>query len=130
MGENHPLNNGVGLMRAWRAWLCSINGLKLAFTHESAFRQELLLFLLFLPLALWLGQSTLHTLFLISLMTLVLIVELLNSAIEATIDRIGTEHHELSGRAKDTASAAVLLCLVITALVFIVAIYEKFCTTI
>jgi len=126
MGKNHPLNNGIGLMRAWRASLCSINGLKLAFTHESAFRQELLLFLLFLPLALWLGQSALHTLFLISLMTLVLIAELLNSAIEATVDRIGTEHHELSGRAKDTASAAIFLCLLLTALAFFVALYEKF----
>lgn len=94
----------------------SLKGLYAAFCHESAFRQELLICVLLLPLALWLGQGPLEWVLLIGSCLLVLIVELVNSAIESVVDRIGTEPHELSGRAKDLGSAAVMLTLLLAAL--------------
>lgn len=89
-------------------------GLKAAFRHEAAFRQELLLAALLLPLACWLNVDSVQRMLMIAVLFLVLIVELLNSAIEAVVDRVGTEHHELSGRAKDLGSAAVLVSLLLT----------------
>ncbi|MCW8918438.1 MAG: diacylglycerol kinase [Gammaproteobacteria bacterium] len=88
-----------------------MKGLRAAFVHEAAFRQELLLCVVMTPLALWLGSSGIERALLVGSLFLVLVVELLNSAIEAIVDRVGSEMHELSGRAKDIGSAAVLLSL-------------------
>ena len=106
--------NGSGFLRATKALRCSILGFRAAFKHESAFRQELALSLFFIPYGLWLGENATQKILLIALVILVLIVELLNSAIEAIVDRVSLEHHELSGRAKDLGSAAVFLSLVLT----------------
>ncbi len=104
--------NGTGISRIVRAVRCSALGFRAAYAHEQAFRQELLLCALLAPLGLWLGQSGLERALLLGSLILLLIVELLNSALEAVVDRVGTEHHELSGRAKDLGSAAVSLALV------------------
>lgn len=97
------------LLRALR-W--SLKGLAAALQHEPAFRLELYLFLVMAPLALWLGRSGVERALLLGSLLLVLVVELLNSAIEAVVDRASPEHHVLAGRAKDMGSAAVLLALV------------------
>ena len=96
-----------------RATRHSWAGLRAAWLHESAFRQESVLFALLLPMGLWLGQTWLERTLLIGVAALVLIVELLNSAVESAIDRISLEHHELSKRAKDLGSAAVLVSLLL-----------------
>lgn len=88
-----------------------MKGLKAAWVHEAAFRQELMLAIVMLPIALWVDVSTVERLLLILTLFMVLIVELLNSAIEAVVDRVGSEIHPLSGQAKDIASAAVFLTL-------------------
>jgi diacylglycerol kinase (ATP) len=97
-----------GMRRVLRAFGSSYKGYRATLRGEAAFRQELALALLVIPLGLWQGKSGVERALLIGPMILVLVVELLNSAIEATVDRIGLEHHELSGRAKDMGSAAVL----------------------
>lgn len=102
----------TGIKRIINAAGYSYKGLTAAFRHEAAFRQELALVLLLLPVAVWAGNTGLQRALLIVVLLLVLIVELLNSAIEAVVDRIGSEHHELSGRAKDIGSAAVFVSLV------------------
>ena len=122
----HPLNNGTGFMRAWKAFNCSLKGIGAAFKHESAFRQELALACFFIPLGIWLGEDLTQQLLLCVLVFIVLITELLNSVIEATVDRISLEHHELSGRAKDLASAAVMLSLCLTGVSFALVAFEKF----
>ncbi|MEW6593675.1 MAG: diacylglycerol kinase [Thermodesulfobacteriota bacterium] len=104
--------NGSGLHRLRNASLCSFMGLRAALRHESAFRQETALLLILVPLGFWLGEGGVRKALLVGSLLLVLIVELLNSAIEAVVDRIGPEHHELAGRAKDLGSAAVLLAIV------------------
>ena len=91
----------------------SETGIGAAVRHESAFRQELLLAVVMLPAALWLGRSWVEGVLLAGTVLLVLIVELLNSGIEAVVDRVSYEHHELSKRAKDYGSAAVLLSLLL-----------------
>jgi len=101
----------TGITRIIKAAGYSWAGLLAAFRHEAAFRQELALCLLLIPVALWQGQSGLERAVLIGSLLLVLIVELLNSAVEAAIDRFGGEAHELSGRAKDIGSAAVFVAL-------------------
>ena len=101
----------TGLSRVWFAMGYSWQGLRAAWQHEAAFRQEMGLLLVGCPLAVWLGQSNTERAILLASLWLVPIVELLNSALEAVVDRIGPEHHELSGRAKDIGSAAVLLAL-------------------
>lgn len=110
--------NGHGITRILKATQCSILGFKAAFKHEAAFRQELLLFVVLTPLAWFIAESIMDFVSLIVVMLLVLIVELLNSAIEAVVDRVGLERHELSGRAKDLASAAVTLSLIIAGIVW------------
>ena len=101
----------TGLTRIIKAAGYSWAGLVAAFRHEAAFRQELALCLVLIPTGVWLGESGLERALLIGSLLLVLIVELLNSAVEAAIDRFGGEAHELSGRAKDIGSAAVFLSL-------------------
>ncbi|MBB1344147.1 MULTISPECIES: diacylglycerol kinase [Pseudoalteromonas] len=122
--------NGIGIGRILKATKCSIKGFKAAFKEESAFRNELALGLVLLPLSFWLAQSLQHWVILIISFLLLLIVELLNSAIEALTDRVGVEYHVLSGRAKDIASAAVTLALIVLFIVWAVAGYEKVITLI
>jgi len=102
-----------GLLRVMRALGASVHGLVGAFREEASFRQELALAVLVIPLALWLGHSGVERALLIAPMLLILIVELLNSAIEATVDRIGFERHKLAGLAKDIGSAAVFMSFVL-----------------
>ena len=108
----------TGITRIINATGYSMKGLKSAWINEAAFRQELVLVLALMPLASWLGNSLNEILLLICISWLVVIVEVLNSAIEAVVDRIGSEHHELSGRAKDLGSAAVFIALALNALVW------------
>jgi diacylglycerol kinase (ATP) len=116
----------TGWRRILNAIRYSAKGLAAAWKFEAAFRQELILTLLLVPAAFWLGQSGYERLLLIGTCLLVLLVELINSAIEATVDRIGTEQHELSGRAKDLGSAAVLISLVIVVLVWGTVAWQRF----
>lgn len=108
----------TGVTRIINATGYSMKGLKSAWINEAAFRQELMLILLLMPLAFWVGDSLNQILLLITISWLVVIVEILNSAIEAVVDRIGSEHHELSGRAKDLGSAAVFIALALNGLVW------------
>ena len=109
MNEKKQANTGI--TRIIKAGGYSMQGLQAAFRHEADFRQELLLALIFIPLAFFVAVGPVERIVLIGLTLIVLIVELLNSAIEAVVDRVGMEHHELAGRAKDMGSAAVLLSL-------------------
>jgi diacylglycerol kinase (ATP) len=102
-----------GVTRVLRAMVASVNGLSGAFREEAAFRQELALALIVIPAGLWAGHSGVERALLIAPMLLILIVELLNSAIEATVDRIGLERHVLAGLAKDIGSAAVFMSFVL-----------------
>ena len=103
--------NAKGFKRFYNAFFFSLKGFKAIWKHEEAFRQEVQLFIVTTPLALWFGETNIEKILLIGSIILVLLVELLNSAVEAVVDRVGFEHHELSGRAKDIGSAAVLLSL-------------------
>jgi len=116
--DQNPHKGNRGLTRAWHAAKNSWCGLMYAFLEESAFRQELCLFVLLTPLALWLPISYLEKALLVSSLIMVLVVELLNSSVEAAIDRISFEHHDLSKRAKDFGSAAVMLALLIALLMW------------
>jgi len=108
----------TGITRIINATGYSMKGLKSAWVNEAAFRQELVLILLLMPLAFWIGDSLNEILLLVCISWLVVIVEVINSAVEAVVDRIGSEHHELSGRAKDLGSAAVFIALALNALVW------------
>jgi len=108
----------TGITRIINATGYSMKGLKSAWINEAAFRQELVLILLLMPLAFWIGDSLNEILLLVCISWLVVIVEVINSAVEAVVDRIGSEHHELSGRAKDLGSAAVFIALALNALVW------------
>jgi diacylglycerol kinase (ATP) len=116
--DQNPHKGNRGLNRAWHAAKNSWCGLVYAFKEESAFRQELTLCALLTPLAFLLPTTLLEKALLISSLILVLVVELLNSSVEAAIDRISFEHHDLSKRAKDFGSAAVMLALLITLLMW------------
>lgn len=113
----------TGLARIIAAGGYSWQGLSAAFKHEAAFRQELLLAIILIPAAFWLAESSVQVALMISSLFIVLMVEILNSAIEAVVDRIGSEHHELAGRAKDMASAAVFLALSNVAIVWLLIIF-------
>ena len=104
----------------------SLQGLSTAFRTESAFRQEIAALVIVLPTGFWFAESLLLVLALFASCMLVLIVELLNSGIEAAIDRIGTEHHELSKNAKDFGSAAVMLALLVAAATWFYIMYAAF----
>ncbi len=111
-------NEHKGLQRLLNAARFSWLGIKAAYRHEEAFRQEVLLLIVAIPLALYLGGGGLEKALLISSVLLILIVEILNSAIEAVVDRFGGEIHELSGRAKDMGSAAVSLAILNAAIIW------------
>ena len=108
----------TGLERVIKAAGYSWAGLKAAYRHEAAFRQEVALCIPLVPLGLWLGHTGVERALLVGCLLLVLVAELLNSAVEAVVDRIGPEHHALSGRAKDIGSAAVFVALANVALVW------------
>lgn len=110
---DNPHKGRTGLSRIVHATGYSAQGLSAAVRHESAFRQELLLALVMLPAALWLARSWVEGVLLVGTVLLVLVVELLNSGIEAVVDRVSYEHHDLSKRAKDYGSAAVLISLLL-----------------
>jgi diacylglycerol kinase (ATP) len=112
----------TGMSRMLAAFGSSARGLAGAFREEQAFRQELLFTCVVLPLGLWLGHDGVQRALLTAPVLLVLIVELLNSAIEATVDRIGLERHALAGLAKDAGSAAVLLSFVLLGLVWLLVL--------
>jgi diacylglycerol kinase (ATP) len=114
-----------GLTRVLRAVVSSVNGLAGAFREEAAFRQELGLAALVIPLGLWLGHNGVERALLIAPMLLILIVELLNSAIEATVDRIGLERHVLAGLAKDIGSAAVFVSFALLLLVWLLVLLGR-----
>jgi diacylglycerol kinase (ATP) len=111
MTQESPFKGKTGLRRVLNAAGYSWAGLRAAFRHEDAFRQELLLALLLIPLAVYLGDSGIERALMIGSVLLTLVVELLNSALEAAVDRISLEHHHLIKRAKDMGSAAVLIAL-------------------
>lgn len=116
--EQSPHKGKTGLRRMWNALHYSIAGLRAAFKHEDAFRQELALALVLIPAALFMPASATGKALMVASLLLVLIIELLNSAIEATVDRISLEDHRLAKRAKDIGSAAVLIGLINVAIVW------------
>lgn len=115
-----------GLRRIYNAIKYSWEGFKAAWEHEHAFRQELLVVIIGTVIALGLPISAFQKLFLISVLILVLIVELINSAIEAIVDRISLERHPLSKRAKDIGSAAVMLAMLIAGAAWVVVLFNRF----
>lgn len=125
----NPHKGRTGVERIVRATGYSIEGLATAYRGESAFRQETWLAALMLPVAFWLGRSWVEVALLAGSVMLVLIVELLNSGIESAIDRVSFEMHELSKRAKDLASAAVFLSLMLCAGVWLGALWQRFGAT-
>lgn len=113
-----PFKGKTGLRRLINAFGYSVEGFKAAFTHEDAFRQEVFLTIVLIPLAIYLGENSVEKALMIASVLLVLIVELLNSAVEAAVDHTSTDHHALAKRAKDIGSAAVFLALAIVAIVW------------
>ncbi|HEY0841320.1 diacylglycerol kinase [Methylotenera sp.] len=113
-----PFKGKTGIRRLINAFGYSLEGFKAAFVHEDAFRQEVFLAIVLIPLAIYLGNSPVEQAMLIASVLLVLIVELLNSAIEAAVDHTSTEHHALAKQAKDIGSAAVFIALLIVAVVW------------
>ena len=105
-------SGNTGFKRIYLAAQYSARGLTATFQHEEAFRQEVYLSLVLIPLAFYLGENAVQIALMIGSVLLVMIVEIFNSAIEAVVDRIGTERHELSGRAKDMGSAAVFVAFI------------------
>jgi diacylglycerol kinase (ATP) len=115
----------TGLRRVINATGYSLCGLKAAWRTEAAFRQEALLMVIMLPLAFLLGKNGVERALLVSVCLVVLVVELLNSAIEAVVDRIGLEHHPLAGAAKDLGSAAVFVSLVMVVMVWALVLFDS-----
>ncbi|PPD18054.1 MAG: diacylglycerol kinase [Methylotenera sp.] len=118
-----PFKGKTGLRRLFNAFGYSLDGFKAAYKHEDAFRQEVLLSIILTPLAFYLGNSAIEIALMIASVLLVLIVELLNSAIEAVVDRVSIERHELAKRAKDIGSAAVFIALLIMVVVWCLILF-------
>jgi diacylglycerol kinase (ATP) len=116
----------TGFRRVVNATFYSIAGLRVAWRNEAAFRQECVAVVVLIPIALWLGQTAVQRALLLSSCVLVLIVELLNTAVEFVVDRVGTDHHELSGRAKDLGSAAVFTSIALAVLIWGLVAWERF----
>jgi len=123
--SQHKSKGGLG--RVFKAAGYSLKGLRAALRYEAAFRQELLLVLLMAPAAFWVGQDAIQIILLLSALVLVLIVELLNSAIEAVADAVTLENNELIGRAKDLGSAAVLLSLLSAGALWVTLLINRWC---
>ena len=118
-------HNARGLKRITNAFGYSMAGFRECFRHEEAFRQEIYVLLVLVPLGAWLGRTGVERALLVGSLLVVPIVELLNSAVEANVDRVGLEKHELSRRAKDIASAAVFLSIVLAALVWLLVLLPR-----
>lgn len=115
--------NRVSFHRVIRAAGFSMKGLKSAYLNEAAFRQEVWLCFFLIPFGLYLGDGSIEKILLVGSTLLVLVTELLNSAVEAVVDRIGSDYHELSGRAKDIGSAAVVMSMMIFALTWLLILF-------
>lgn len=124
--SENPFKSKRGIKRIWNATRYSLQGFRAAFTFEAAFRQELFLCIVLVPLAFVLGQSGFEVLFLLSTLVLVLVVELLNSSIEALADRITNDFDEFIGRAKDMASAAIFLCFTFVTVTWVYFLVKRF----
>jgi diacylglycerol kinase (ATP) len=122
MQTNKPKNNR-GIRRLINAARWSMKGFRSTFRNEEAFRQELLLLMFLAPLGYWLGDNGVERALLIGSVFLVLIIELLNTAVETVVDRIGPEQHKLSGRAKDQGSAAVFLAVLLVILTWALVLF-------
>ena len=118
-----PHKGETGIRRVWNALLYSMAGLKAAFSHEDAFRQEVLLAAVLIPAALFLPASGVGKALMIGSILLVLVVELLNSAVEAAVDRISLDHHRLAKRAKDIGSAAVFVSLANVLVIWLLVLF-------
>ena len=114
-----------GLTRIIKATVYSWQGLRAAYRHEAAFRQEIWLCIVMIPLGLYLGDNAVEKALLVAGVLLLPLVEILNSAIEAVVDRFGDEQHELSGRAKDMGSAAVALAIFLMAVVWLLVLFVE-----
>lgn len=125
MIQVNPQKTRTGLNRVWHAFGYSMEGLRAGW-GETAFRQEALAAIVLLPLSLWLGRTWVETALLAGSVLILMIVELLNTGIETAIDRIGPEWHDLSKRAKDMGSAAVLLSLVLCGGIWVAALWQRF----
>ena len=121
--QDNTHKSKTGVARIWYAFLYSVEGISAAFKHETAFRQEALLALILIPTALLLPANGTGKALMMASVLLVLIVELINSAIEAVVDRISPEQHPLAKRAKDFGSAAVLLSLINVPLIWILVLF-------
>jgi diacylglycerol kinase (ATP) len=116
----------TGIRRLISAFYYSLAGFRAAWKNEEAFRQEIIIGIFIIPVGLWLGETGTQRALLIGIYFLIPLVELINSAIEATVDRVGKERHELSGRAKDLGSAAVLLSILIAIIVWAIILINRF----
>lgn len=116
----------TGISRVIDAFGYSMQGFKAAWLFEAAFRQEVILALVMTPLAFWLAQSHIELILLLMSLVLVIMSELINSAIEAVVDRVGSEQHALAGRAKDIGSAVVFVSLVLVGIVWGIIAYQRF----
>ena len=121
----NPQKTRVGASRMWHAFGYSLAGLRAAW-GETAFRQEAIAAVVLLPLSVWLGRTWVETVLLAGSVVFVMVVELLNTGIETAIDRVGPEWHDLSKRAKDMGSAAVLLSLLLCAATWGMALWQRF----
>lgn len=121
-----PKPGDTGFARVYKATGYSWKGFKAAWKNEAAFRQECTIGLLMLPLAFVIGQTMFQVALLISVLAVVLITELLNSAVEAVVDRVGEEYHTLAGRAKDMGSAAVFVSLSLVAIVWSMMVIKNY----
>ncbi|MGJ7491334.1 diacylglycerol kinase [Variovorax sp. ZT4R33] len=124
----NPQKARRGIHRVWHAVLISLDGFRAGW-KEAAFRQEVVCAIVMLPAAFWVGRSWVETALLAATVVLVLIVELLNSGIEAAIDRIGPEWHSFSKNAKDLGSAAVMLSILLCSCVWLAALWQRFAVT-
>jgi diacylglycerol kinase (ATP) len=122
MDAESPYKGQTGLRRILSATRNSLEGLVAAVRHEDAFRQELIMAAVLVPVGIWLGKNGLERALLVAAVLLVLVVELLNSAVEATVDRISFDNHRLAKRAKDIGSAAVMLSIVTAAVVWLLVL--------
>lgn len=116
----------TGIKRLIKAFYYSLAGFRAAWKNEEAFRQEIIIGIIIIPAGLWLGVTGTQRALLIGIYFLIPLVELINSAIEATVDRVGTERHELSGRAKDLGSASVFISICIALIVWILVACDRF----
>ena len=123
-GES-PFKGKTGMRRVINAARYSLEGLAAAARHEDAFRQELILAAVMVPLGLWLGADGVERALLVGSVLMVLVVELLNSAVEATVDRVSLEDHQLAKRAKDIGSAAVMMSLVTVGVVWLLVLLPR-----